>query len=44
MESIKRSYDRKPAAFARVGVGSGYGGHWRAVQSFKYIGEDNVDC
>ena len=33
-ESIKKSHKGKPG-----GMGIGYGGHFRAVQGFKYIGE-----
>ena len=33
-KSIKRAHDRK----GDKNIATGYGGHWRAVQGFKYIG------
>lgn len=35
-KSIRKAHRDKPEA---VGTGSGYGGHFRAVQGFKYIGK-----
>lgn len=41
--SMKKSQDKQGKSKSeRIGAGSGYGGHFRAVQSFKYIGDTNV--
>lgn len=36
--SIRRAHDKKKMS---INTGTGYGGHFRAVQGFKYIGDGN---
>ncbi len=43
--SIKKSREKNGKVFSdgSKGCSSGYGGHFRAVQSFKYLGNENKD-
>ena len=40
--SKKRSRESKCRSRNAIGAGAGYGGHFRAVQGFKYIGESGT--
>ena len=40
-KSSFKSYTKSAEKKGREHLGSGFGGHFRAVQGFKYIGEDN---
>ncbi len=42
LRSLKRSQQRKGGR--QVAVGSGYGGHFRAVQGFRYYGQAGVEA
>ncbi len=37
--SIKNSQEKKAKSLIKMNVGTGFGGHFRAVQGFKYLGK-----
>ncbi len=43
-ESLRLSVKRNGTKLKGTLVGSGYGGHFRAVQGFRYLGEEAVPC